>query len=331
MTNSIVFGFGATGCATTLALLAQGKQVCVAQRHRPADLPPQVAFRPCDILDADAVRQAIDGASQVVLAIGFQYDVRVWREAWPRAIHNVVEACAATGARVVFIDNLYMLGAQDDPLREDMPLTAAGAKPPVRAEVTRIWQAAAAAGRIRFAALRAPDFYGPGVALSHLGPVAFGRLAQGKAAILMVPPDMPHDFAYVPDIARAVVTLLDAPDDAYGQVWNMPCAPTRTARDILRLGAKALGVKPKIWALPQRLLPVLGLVSPLMREVADIAFTWDRPYRVDASKFMRRFWSDVTPLEAGAPAAALSFRPPAGLAGKVSGRSDGSPAIKISA
>jgi nucleoside-diphosphate-sugar epimerase len=313
MTNPIViFGFGATGRATTAALLAQGKPVCVAQRHRPADLPPQAAFRPCDILDADAVRQAIDGASQVVLAIGFQYDVRVWRTAWPRAIHNVVEACAETGARVVFIDNLYMLGAQDEPLREDMPLTASGAKPPLRAEVTRLWQAAAAAGRIRFAALRAPDFYGPDVALSHLGPMAFSRLAQGKAAILMVPPDMPHDFAYVPDIARAVATLLHAPDDAYGQVWNMPCAPTRTARDILRLGAKALGVKPKIWALPQSLLPALGLVSPLLREAADVGFTWDRPYRVDASKFTRRFWSDVTPFEIGAPAAALSFLPATG-------------------
>jgi hypothetical protein len=29
---------------------------------------------------------------------------------------------------------------------------------------------------------------------------------------------------------------------------------------------------------------------------------------VDGSKFKRRFWSDVTPFEVGAPATALSFR-----------------------
>jgi len=59
-----------------------------------------------------------------------------------------------------------------------------------------------------------------------------------------------------------VLTLLDAPDDAYGQVWNMPCAPTRTPREILRLGAQALGVKAKITAVPLPLLPLLGLFAP---------------------------------------------------------------------
>lgn len=246
--STVVLGFGAAGRATTQALLARGEAVCVAQRSRPADLPAQAGFKPCDVLDADSVRQAIDGAGQVVLAVGFTYDARVWRTAWPKAMTNVVEACAATGARMVFVDGLYMLGPQNEPLREDMPLTARGAKPAIRSEVTRIWMAAA--GRVRIAALRCPDFYGPHVPVSHLGSSAFGPLARGKPAVLIVPPDTPHDFAYVPDIARAVVTLLDAPDDAYGQAWNMPCAPIRTPRDILRLGAEALGVRPRVWAVP---------------------------------------------------------------------------------
>ncbi len=88
----------------------------------------------------------------------------------------------------------------------------------------------AATGRVRVAALRSTDFYGPGVATSHLGTTGFGALARGKSALLVTPPDTPHDFAYVPDVAPAIVTLLDAPDDAYGQAWNMPCAPTLTPR-----------------------------------------------------------------------------------------------------
>ena len=118
----------------------------------------------------------------------------------------------------------------------------------------------------------------------------------------------------MPDIARAVITLLDAPDDAYGQVWNMPCAPTRTPRDILRLGAQALGVKPKITAVPLWLLPLLGLAAPFMREVADVSFTWDRPYVVDGGKFTRRFGFEVTPFEVGAPATARAFRTGVGAA-----------------
>ena len=308
----VVFGFGAVGRPTTRMLLERGHTVRVAQRNRPADLPTGAEFIGCDVLDPQAVGRAVAGAAQVVVAIGFAYDAKVWRSAWPRAMKNLVEACAATGARMVFVDNLYMLGPQRAPLREDMPLSEAGAKPAIRSDVTRIWSEAASVGRVRIAALRPPDFYGPGVALSHLGSSAFGALARGKPAVLLVPPDMPHDFAYVPDIARAVVTLLDAPDDAFGQAWNMPCAQTRTSREILALGAEALPVRLRLRSVPLGLLPLLGLVVPFVREVAEMRFTWDRPYQVDATKFARRFWSDVTPFEIGAPATALSFRPSAG-------------------
>ncbi|MFX8393257.1 hypothetical protein ABTL67_19335, partial [Acinetobacter baumannii] len=86
-----------------------------------------------------------------------------------------------------------------------MGLTTYGAKPAVRADITRQWMAAR--DRVRFAALRAPDFYGPGIgALSHFGDLGFGALAKGQPATLVIPPDRPHTFAYVPDIARAIET-----------------------------------------------------------------------------------------------------------------------------
>lgn len=302
---TVILGYGSVGRLVSTTLLEQGDRVCIAQRTRPADLPASVNFTRCDILEPDAVRRAVQGAAQVLLAVSFPYDARVWRTAWPTAMANVVEACAAAGARIVFIDNLYQLGPQNEPRREDMPLSSAGDKPAILADVTRIWMAAK--DRVRVAALRCPDFYGPGVSASHVGDTGFGRVANGKSAMLLAPPDTPHDFAYVPDIARAAVTLLDAPDDAFGQVWNMPCAPTRTPREILKLGADAIGRPLKVTAIPLRLLPLLGLFTRFMREVADVGFTWDRPYVVDASKFKRRFWSDVTPFEVGAPATARSF------------------------
>jgi nucleoside-diphosphate-sugar epimerase len=133
-------------------------------------------------------------------------------------------------------------------------------------------------------------------------------LAKGKAALFIGSPDMPHDYAYVPDIARAVTTLLAAPDAAFGQAWHMPCAPTRTTREILVMAADALGVRPRIRILPASLLGPMALLSPFLRELREMRFQWDRPYRVDATKFVSVFWSDVTPLEAGVSATALSFR-----------------------
>jgi nucleoside-diphosphate-sugar epimerase len=302
---TIVFGNGAIGSLVSEKLLARGERVRIAQRSRPAHLPAGAEFVACDILNPQDVRRAVEGAKRVLLAVGFPYDSRVWRTAWPKAMNNVIEACALVDARVVFIDNLYQLGPQSEARTEEMPLTTFGEKPAILAEVTRIWMAARS--RVRFAALRCPDFYGPGIAVSHLGASAFGELARGKAALMLAPPDTPHDFAYAPDIARAAITLLDAPDEAFGQVWNMPCAPIRTPRDILRLGADAIGVPLKTMVIPLWLLPVLGFFSRFIKEVVDVGFTWDRPYHVDAGKFKRRFWSDVTPFEIGAPATARSF------------------------
>lgn len=309
---TVVFGNGAVGHLVTEALVARGDAVRIAQRNRPAQLPPGATFMACDILDPGAVRRAVEGAAQVVLSVGFTYDSRLWRTVWPTTMSNIVEACAAVSARVVFLDNLYQLGPQTEPRREDMALTSSGEKPAILAEVTRIWMAAR--DRVRVAALRCPDFYGPGVANSHLGSSAFGELAKGNRAQMIAPPDTLHDFAYAPDIARAIVTLLDAPDDAYGQAWNMPCAPTRTPREILQLGADAIEVPLKVMAIPLWLLPLFGLFSRFMKEVVDVGFTWDRPYVIDTSKFARRFWSDVTPFEIGAPATARSFAAAAGSA-----------------
>jgi nucleoside-diphosphate-sugar epimerase len=303
-----VFGYGPTGEATVERLLARRQKVRVAQRRRPANLPAGVEFRACDALYADQVMAAMTGAEQAVITTGFEYSGKVWKEVWPKAMTNFIAAAEATRARVIQIDNLYMYGPQDGAIREDMALTTYGVKPAVRADITRMWMRAAREKRILWAALRAPDFYGPGVDRSHLGDVGFGLIAKGKAATLVLPPDTPHAMAYVPDIGRAAVSLLDASDDAYGQAWHVPCAPTMTPRQVLAIGAKALGKKLKIMAIPPFALKAMGLFVPFFKEVSEMSFTWDRPYHVDATKFANRFWSDATPFESGARMTALSFR-----------------------
>ena len=302
----LVIGYGPVGAATALALAARGQEVVVAQRKRPAGLPEAIPFIACDVERVGSLRVAARGAAQIVLAIGLPYSGALWREKWPGIVANVVEIAAETGARVVFVDNLYMYGPQTAPLSETMALTDYGQKPAARAAATRVWRSAA--GRVRFAALRGPDFYGPGVTLSVLGDTGLAALARGKPALWIGDADMPHDVAYVPDFARAVVSLLDAPDDAFGQAWHVPCAPTRTGRELMALGAAALGAPLKLRATPFWALRALGLVNPTLGEFVEMRFQWDRAYRVDASKFAARFWGDATPLEEGIAQTALSFR-----------------------
>ena len=142
-----IVGLGPVGAATASTLSARGVAVRIAQRSAPEALPAGAAFVHCDAIDKDSVRAAVAGLRQVVLAIGFPYVGALWRAVWPRVMTNFVEACAAEGARLVFVDNLYMYGPQTAPLSETTPLSPYGVKPATRVEATRIWQAASAAGR----------------------------------------------------------------------------------------------------------------------------------------------------------------------------------------
>src|ERR1700733_13213937 len=286
MTDKVpIFGYGPIGRATAARLIAEGREVIVAQRNRPSDLPKGATFAPVDALDRDAVVKAVNGSGQFVVTIGFPYSGIVWRDVWPNAISNFVAACKATGARMVFIDNLYMYGPQTTPLIETMALSYRGLKPGARSAATRVWMAAATAGEARVAALRPPDFYGPGVGRSFLGDTSIGKLVQGKPAVFVGSPDVLHDYAYVPDVARAATTLLDAPDSAFGQAWHMPCAPTRSTRDILAIAAETLGVKLRISAMPAWMLGASAMFSPFLRELVEMRFQWDRPFHVEASRF----------------------------------------------
>ncbi|MDP3492140.1 MAG: NAD-dependent epimerase/dehydratase family protein [Hyphomonadaceae bacterium] len=304
-----IFGYGPTGIATADRLRGRGTPIRVVQRKRPANLPAGVEFMPCDVMDAQSVLRAMTGAEQAVITIGVEYSGKIWKQVWPKAMANFLAAAEATSARIVHIDNMYMYGPHDEsPIHEDAPLTSYGQKPAVRSEITRMWMKAAREGRVKWAALRPPDFYGPGVNNAHIGETGLGLIAQGKTAMLVLQPDQPHDFAYVPDIGRAAVSLLDATDDTFNQAWHVPCAPTRTPRQLLEMGAKAIGQKPKIMPISTLGLRVIGIFSPFLRECVEMRFTWNRPYRVDATKFASRFWSDATPFEVGIPATAQAFR-----------------------
>jgi len=259
------------------------------------------------VTDANSVAAATTGHEIAICTVGFPYSAPIWQRAWPAAMNAMLSACEKAGARFVFADNLYMYGPVTVPLTETMPLTSYGQKPRIRAEITRLWQDAHAAGRVKVAAVRASDFYGPDVPNSILS-MGISRMIAGKAALVPFSPDHPHDQTYVPDVARAVVTLCEAPDDAYGQAWHVPNAPTHCLRELLALAARIAEVPLRMRVLPTWLQPILGIAVPELRELIEMRFQTDRPYYVDAGKFRARFGQEPTSFEDGLAATVRFYR-----------------------
>jgi nucleoside-diphosphate-sugar epimerase len=293
----VVFGCnGPVGTELVHRLHAAGERVRGVSRSGRATAPAGVEIVAGDASDRVAARRACQGAAIVHCCVGVDYTR--WAELWPPIIDGLLDGAASAGARLVFADNLYSYGPHDGPLTEDLPVTAYGRKPALRARMTEQLLAADRAGRVRVALVRASDFYGPRALNSMLGERVFPNALAGTPALLMGDVDQPHTYSYVPDVARALATVAAA-DDAFGQIWHVPSAPARTTREVVASIYRLAGREPRLRAIPFWLQRALGAFVPVVRELAEMKFIWDRPYVVDHSKFAARFWDDYTPLADG--------------------------------
>ncbi len=63
--------------------------------------------------------------------------------------------------------------------------------------------------------------------------------------------------------------------------------------------ASELKVKPNIRVLPLFIIRMLGLFIPVMKEMPEMIYQYDRDYFFDSSKFERRFGIKPTPYREG--------------------------------
>jgi nucleoside-diphosphate-sugar epimerase len=264
----------------------------------------------------------VQGSEVVYLLIGITYDHNVWRRDWPVIMRNVIDACKATGARLIFFDDVYMYGQVDGVMTEETPYRPTSKKGAVRAQVARMLEAEMAAGTIRAAIARAVDFYGPRVTdKSAPGVYVFSNLAKGKTAQWPINADVPRSFNYTPDAARALYLLATHPE-AFGQVWHLPSVqPALTGRAFVALAARYLGGSGKVRVLPKWVLKVAGWFNPFMKEAYEMNYQDEFAFRFDSSKFEKAFGFTPTPCEEGIRATAEWYaqsgkRPVAAAAGK---------------
>ena len=297
MSLNVVLGAGPVGLTLVEQLVALGREVRVVTRGSKPPLPDGVEHVTATLDDPAQARAACTDASLVFGCVGMDYTR--WPERWPTLMAGMLEGAEEAGAPLVFADNLYMYGPTDGPLRENLPLTTYGSKPATRAMITEMWQEACASGRIAVTALRASDFYGPGVSMAMLGDQVARAAMAGKTANLPGDPSQYHSFSYVPDFARGLISLGDVAEEVAGEAYNLPNAPAIPVAEVVAMMYRECGHEPSIRPTPDWLLNVLGLFVGNVRELKEMLYQWRRPFLVDHAKFAARFWDDPTPLAAG--------------------------------
>ncbi|MDX2066664.1 MAG: NAD-dependent epimerase/dehydratase family protein [Fimbriimonadaceae bacterium] len=287
----VVLGSGVLGTEIASQLHRQGRRVTMVvrtPRSGPAKGVPTVVS---DIYDQADLRAKLSSASTVFHSAAPPY--HRWPEEFPALQSSIVGAAIANNCKLVVAENVYGYGRAGR-LTEELPLNAQGRKGRVRAQLSEELIKLHAAGALPVVIGRSSDFVGPGVFASALGERFWPPLIAGKAIGWYGNPELKHSYTYVPDFARALISLADS-EDAYGQAWHVPCMELKSTREVIELAVERLGTPlPKVARLADWQLKLAGLFQPAARELIELKALFTEELIVEDSKFRARFDGEAT-------------------------------------
>lgn len=287
--QTILGSGGAIGVPLARELRQYTEQIRLVSRN-PEKVNPSDELFPADFNDSTQIEKAIEGSEVVYVVVGFEYNIKVWRQLWPRFMRAVLDACITHHAKLVFFDNVYMYAESAIPhMTEESPLQPSSKKGAVRKQLQEMIFEEVDKNNLAAIIARSADFYGPDNKNSTLSIMVAENLAKGKKAQAMGKLDRIHTYTYTPDAARATA-MLGNTGDAYNQVWHVPTTGERlTSRQWIQLIADELNVEPKIQLIPLWMLHAMGLFIPVMREFPEMLYQYENDYVFDSSKFEKRF------------------------------------------
>lgn len=278
--------------------------------RRPVRINETDELLPLDLSQPGAVDKAVEGSEVVYLVVGLEYKLKVWEQIWPSLMRDTIEACLKHNARLVFFDNVYMYDkGHMSQLTEHSPVNPPSRKGAVRKMIAGMLLEAVKARNLKGLIARSADFYGPGAENNFVTQMVLKNLTTGNKPMWFVGSDIKHSFTYIPDAAKATAFLGNT-SDAYGQIWHLPTdSRPLTGKQFVSMVASELGTpEPKLSIIPKWMLHPLGLFIPVMREMPEMMYQYDRDYFFDSSKYTGRFGSTATPYEEGIKETCKAYR-----------------------
>ncbi len=224
----VIFGAGQVGPLLAQHLLDAGHRVRVVRRGNQS-IAPQIELISGDATDREFCAGAAMGGSVVYHCMNpAEYNAKIWADLVPKYMDNLIAAARTAGARLVVLDNLYMLGRPNGkPLTEKTPVNPCSKKGEIRAKTAEKLFAAHNKGEVAAITGRASDFYGPRARLGFLGDPFWKPALSGRKVRTPINPDAVHTYHYVPDVAAGLAALGSAPSMPTANPGCSPANPPK--------------------------------------------------------------------------------------------------------
>lgn len=278
---------GGLGRNVVDASLAAGHAVrAIVRDPARAGLPSGVETVRADARNGTELGRAIGKAGAAFFCVNPRF--KRWLVDFPTLLDAAIDACRASGIRLVFPANVWIYGPgrRQQEIDERQPATPTSRRGALRARM----EAKLRMSGVRYCIVRLPELYGPHVV--SLTARVFLAAIRNDTVLWPGPRDVTVEFAYIPDAARALVEAGTAPDTD-GETFHLPGARTTPGR-FIRSAGEAAGRVPRALTVPPLLLRLRG--------VGDIAHLWSAPVLLDGARYLQRFGSiPMTPYAEAIP------------------------------
>jgi nucleoside-diphosphate-sugar epimerase len=296
--HTILGAGGAVGVELAVELAGSGRRIRLVSRNPKPDASAEQVVA-ANLADLDQTINAVAGSRVVYLLVGLKYDLKIWRELWPRIMSNAIEACKRANARLIFFDNVYAYGKVVGPMTEQTPFNPCSRKGEIRAQIATTFLNEIAKGNLTAICARSADFYGPSVRTSVANLLILDKFAEAAKASWLVNDAVRHSWTFTPDAGKGLALLAES-DSAWNQTWHVPTAPNPpTGRQFIEIAAKAFGVEPKYRVLSRPLLKIAGFFDSDIRESYEMLYQYDSEYLFDSTKFSTTFGFKPTAYDQG--------------------------------
>ncbi|MEO0830423.1 MAG: epimerase [Pseudomonadota bacterium] len=240
----------------------------------------------------DSLWDAAWGASAIVN--GWNPAYADWARHIPAYMDELVEVAEATGAVVLQPGNIYNFGPDvPDLIGPNTPQLATNGLGRVRVQLEARWRRSSA----RVIVLRAGDFLDTEKSGNWFDRIIAAKVTKG---VLTYPGrlDATHTWAWLPDLARAGVALVERAS-VLPRFADVPFRGyTMSGLELARAMSTALGapidLRKMSWAPVQLAAPFW----PMGRHLCEIRYLWDTPHSLSDAELMRYVPEfRVTPVE----------------------------------
>lgn len=290
MVNAIVGATGAVGKALAAEFARAGTPFRVVARSEEklrrdfGQYGDLVEYRVADLQDPLTAAAATKDIDLVFYTVGVPY---THFSLHPKLTRTALDAATASRVkRFVLVGTVYPYGIpRTEFVDESHPREPNTFKGRMRKDQEDLVLAADGRDGLRTTILRPPDFYGPESELSYASDI-FKAALEGRPANVIGPVDTPHEFVFVPDVAKTLIALSNH-EAAYGQSWNLAGPGVITTKQFAEMVFTAAGQKLRLRVAGKRTLNMLGIFKPMLREIAEMNYLWTTPVKLDDSRLRR--------------------------------------------